>query len=181
MIVTASQGAEHVGRRIGLSGGAEVSRYRSRVLDSGCAWSVLIDEVGPQFAEFRRRDSFAWSDLLGMRQDAAEMGMAKAVWQERADYRIPINHSPDDVTNPPWLGEFKILGRERRGRARFDYRMYFSEPVEEPGLVIVCGLGWKNPAESKHQTQQRQRADISRAMRRFQRFCREQRFTYPAL
>lgn len=152
--------------------------YRSRILDPGCSW-LILPEVQVALDDLQRQDSFVVGYFAGMRQDATDEGMLRTLWRERKDYRAPLERAPERVVDPPWLGELKGGGKPRRRKAGLEWRQYFSEPVETPGLVVVCGLSCKDPAESQAAGMQRQEDAIRAAMARFQRFCRQSQLTYP--
>lgn len=152
--------------------------HRSRILDGGCRWETIA-EVQPAIDALQNQDSFALAGLIGMQRDATQVGLIQATWIESLDYRAPIQRAPKRVVSPPWLGELKYDGKGRRGKAGLTWRMYFSEPIEPAGLVVVCGLGWKDPNERKSQADKRQNDSIRRAMKLFQRFCGQNSYTYP--
>lgn len=153
--------------------------YRSRILDGGCAW-LILPEVQSQLDDLQKRDSFVVGSFKGLREDATNPGMVRAIWDDPIDYRAPIPQAPDRVVNPPWLGELKATGKRRKRKAGLEWRLYFSEPTETSGLVVACGLGWKDPSESAQDGTTRQQTAIRGAMRLFQRYCKHNQLTYPA-
>lgn len=153
--------------------------YRSRILDPGASWEVSPD-VQDDVAKLRQLDQFAYANLVGLQRDATDSGMRAAFWLESGlDYRAPINQAPDRVVDPPWLGELKTRGKARKRMAGLEWRMYFSEPVERTGLVVICGVGSKDPSQTRDQGAHRQEVAIRHAMLVFQRFCRAEGLTYP--
>ncbi|MCV7053112.1 hypothetical protein H7H82_21400 [Mycobacterium heidelbergense] len=132
-----------------------------------------------QLDDLQNHDSFAVGALKGLREEATNPGMILTMWREPIDYRAPIPQAPDRVVNPPWLGELKATGKRRKGKAGLEWRLYFSEPIETSNLVVACGLGWKDPAESAQEGTTRQQTSIRAAMGLFKRYCRESKQTYP--
>lgn len=131
------------------------------------------------FDDLRSVDPYTCGILDGMMLDATDQGMLRAIWVDSKDYRAPLARPPERVITPPWLGELKVTGKKRKRKAGLAWRLYFGEPVERAGLIVVCGLAWKDPAESAAKGAGRQKDAIRAAMALFQRYCTANGLSYP--
>lgn len=151
--------------------------YQSRVLSGLCHWVRLKPEPDAALTELAVTDPYTWGKLDGlMREASLPGGLPAAGRKSGADYRTPLKFAPSDITDPPWIGELKVVGKRRKRLAPLDWRLYFGEPLERQDMVIAAGLGHKAPEDPKGVDKQIQQ--VRKAMRAVKHHCKSENCTY---
>ncbi|WP_336790361.1 hypothetical protein [Gordonia malaquae] len=102
------------------------------------------------------QDRFGWNGMQALIEDAAAGG----VDLDETQVRCPLLYAPKKVQDPPWLGEFKVVGRGGKKH----WRLYFGEPINRQDHVVRIHLWHKLRSWSKADAGQRQQDSVANAM-----------------
>ena len=152
------------------------SRLQSRVEIGLCVWVRLARTVD-ELEELKNADPFTYNKLEELMEVAAEPGgLVQAGYSPDYDYQTPLQYAPDDVSEPPWMGELKTVGKKRKKKAPLVWRLYFGEPIENLTEVVACGVSFKDPEDLKGA--EKQRKAVAKAMGHFKWHCSSHGLTY---
>ncbi|GAC71095.1 hypothetical protein [Gordonia soli] len=111
--------------------------------------------------ELKSLDRFAWNGLVGLIEEAEGLG----VDIDDTLVRSPLIRSPGGMVDPPWLGEFKTVGKAIRGGGARHWRLYFGEPTNHQDHVVGVRVWHKMSTWSQRVTDEREADAIRKAMK----------------
>ncbi|WAB10619.1 hypothetical protein SEA_ECLIPTUS_54 [Gordonia phage Ecliptus] len=130
--------------------------HGDRVIRGMAHWE-MEDQCNQDFAKLKDDDRFAWVGFCALIEDATKGG----VDLDESQVRCPLDFAPPKVHEPPWMGEFKVVGKKN---GKKHWRLYFGEPINHQDLVVGVDLWHKLSSWTRAQTKTREADAIAKAM-----------------